>query len=180
MDRQRISFLLLHLVLLHSAASDIKDSTTCPEHTVEVAPKVCLPLVSLGTGSGMYFHNANVTKILTEWFDVGGQAVDTALIYNNQGQVGQSLRPNIFVTTKIPCTSYKTAKKNIYLCLKLLRLRVVDLMLIHSPRCFLGGTLRETWRALEEVYEEGRIRAIGVSNFRERDFEVKKSEVSVS
>ena len=150
-------------------------SAECGVKSVEVAPGICQPFVSLGTGSGLYFHHANVTQILDDWFDVGGKAVDTALIYRNQAQVGASLRPGIFVTTKIPCTDYATARKNVVLCLKLLGIPVVDMMLIHSPKCYLGGNVNETWRALEEIQGTGKVRSIGVSNFLKEDLEVSRT-----
>lgn len=100
--------------------------------------------------------------------------LDTALIYGNEKYVGNALheylketgksRDDIFVTTKLWNDShgYKSAKKGMKKSLKNLKLDYVDLYLIHWP---VPGKRVETWKAFEEMYNEGKTRAIGVSNF---------------
>jgi len=95
--------------------------------------------------------------------------IDTAAVYENEDAVGRAIkrsgvpREEIFVTTKlwIQDAGYESAKKAFETSLKKLQLDYLDLYLIHMP----FGDVHGSWRALEELYCEGKIRAIGVSNF---------------
>lgn len=95
--------------------------------------------------------------------------IDTAQIYGNEIEVGKAInfskidRNKLFITTKVWVTSmgYEKAKKSIYESLKKMNLEYLDLVLIHQPY----GDYYGAWRALEELYDEQKIRAIGVSNF---------------
>ncbi|MEH1915095.1 aldo/keto reductase [Nostoc sp.] len=95
--------------------------------------------------------------------------IDTAAAYQNEGAVGKAIeksgvpREDIFVTTKlwIQDTGYESTKKAFERSLKRLQLNYLDLYLIHQPY----GDIYGSWRAMEELYREGKIRAIGVSNF---------------
>ncbi len=99
----------------------------------------------------------------------GYQLIDTAAVYQNEEAVGTAIqksgvpRENIFVTTKlwIQDAGYESAKKAFERSLKRLQLDHLDLYLIHQPY----GDVYGSWRAMEELYREGKIRAIGVSNF---------------
>lgn len=99
----------------------------------------------------------------------GYRLIDTAAAYENEESVGKAIRRSgtpreeLFVTTKlwISDTSYSGAKRGFEHSLKRLGLDYVDLYLIHQPYNDYYGA----WRALEELYEEGRVRAIGVDNF---------------
>ena len=100
---------------------------------------------------------------------VGYRAIDTAQSYFNEAQVGAAIeksgieRKDIFLTTKvwIEHYGYDAAKASILDSMKKLRTDYLDLCLLHQPYADYYGA----WRALEELYEEGKIRAIGVSNF---------------
>lgn len=100
---------------------------------------------------------------------VGYRSLDTAAAYMNEAAVGRALRDSgvpreeVFVTTKlwIQDAGYEKAKRAFEKSLKLLQLDYLDLYLIHQP----FGDIYGSWRAMEELYKEGRIRAIGVSNF---------------
>ena len=100
---------------------------------------------------------------------VGYRAIDTAQSYFNEAQVGAAIeksgieRKDIFLTTKvwIEHYGYDAAKSSILDSMKKLRTDYLDLCLLHQPYADYYGA----WRALEELYEEGKIRAIGVSNF---------------
>ena len=118
---------------------------------------------------------------------VGYRHIDTAKAYGNEEGVGQSIkesgikREDIFITSKIPAEvkTYEEAKKCIEESLNLLDTPYIDLMLIHAPRPW--DEMRwdfpyryydenvNVYRALEEAYEAGLIRSIGVSNFNEED-----------
>ena len=107
--------------------------------------------------------------------------IDTAQAYGNEEGVGKGIkasglpRESIYVTTKVMAEykSYKKAKESIDYSLQRLGLDYVDLILIHCPQpwaVFRGKRKYfkenvEVWRALEEAYKEGKVKAIGVSNF---------------
>ncbi len=104
--------------------------------------------------------------------DTGYRSIDTAAVYKNEEGVGQALaetdvpREEIFVTTKLWNSEqgYDSTLKAFDESLKKLGLDYVDLYLIHWPLP-KKGKFKETWQAFEKLYEEGRVRAIGVSNF---------------
>jgi 2,5-diketo-D-gluconate reductase A len=99
----------------------------------------------------------------------GYRLIDTAAAYMNEEAVGKAIRRSgvpreeLFITTKlwIQDAGYENAKKAFEKSLKKLQLDYLDLYLIHQP----FGDVYGSWRAMEELYSEGRIRAIGVSNF---------------
>ena len=102
--------------------------------------------------------------------EAGYRAIDTAALYENENSVGQAVRSsgipreNIFITTKVWNTEqgYDKTIAAFHKSLELLSMDYVDLYLVHWP---VQGKYKETYRALEHLYEQGKIRAIGVSNF---------------
>jgi 2,5-diketo-D-gluconate reductase A len=104
-----------------------------------------------------------------EAIQAGYRLIDTAAAYTNEEAVGKAIkrsgvpREELFITTKlwIQDAGYENAKKAFEKSLKKLGLDYLDLYLIHQP----FGDVYGSWRAMEELYKEGRIRAIGVSNF---------------
>ena len=100
---------------------------------------------------------------------VGYRAIDTAQSYFNESEVGDAIsecgipREELFITTKIWIDNYgyDNCKKSVEESLKKLKTEYIDLVLIHQP----FGDYYEAYRALEDLYEEGKIKAIGVSNF---------------
>ena len=99
----------------------------------------------------------------------GYRLIDTAAAYMNEEAVGRAikksgvLREELFITTKlwIQDTGYESTKKAFEKSLKKLQLDYLDLYLIHQP----FGDVYGSWRAMEELYHERKIRAIGISNF---------------
>ena len=99
----------------------------------------------------------------------GYRLIDTAASYGNETEVGNAIkrsgaaREELFITTKlwVQDTGYENTKKAFEKSLNRLQLDYLDLYLIHQPY----GDVHGSWRAMEELYIEGRIRAIGVSNF---------------
>ncbi len=99
----------------------------------------------------------------------GYRLIDTAASYGNEIEVGKAIkrsgvaREELFITTKlwIQDTGYESTKKAFEKSLKRLQSDYLDLYLIHQP----FGDIYGSWRAMEDLYREGRIRAIGVSNF---------------
>ena len=104
-----------------------------------------------------------------EALQTGYRLIDTAAAYLNETAVGKAIkrsgvpREEIFVTTKIwvQDAGYESAKKAFEKSLAKLQLDYLDLYLIHQP----FGDVYGSWRAMEELYRDGKIRAIGVSNF---------------
>ena len=100
---------------------------------------------------------------------MGYRSIDTAQAYYNEAGVGQALkesglpREEFFLTTKVWITNagYEKAKASIEESLRKLRTEYLDLLLIHQP----FGDYYGTYRAMEELYRQGKLRAIGVSNF---------------
>ncbi len=104
-----------------------------------------------------------------EAINSGYRLIDTASAYGNEEAVGNAIersgisRKELFITTKlwIPDVGYEKAKKAFEISLEKLKLEYLDLYLIHQPFNDVHGG----WRAMEELYKEGKVKAIGVSNF---------------
>jgi diketogulonate reductase-like aldo/keto reductase len=102
--------------------------------------------------------------------NIGYRSVDTAAAYDNEQGVGQAIqecgipRDQLFITTKLanPDQGYESVFKAFEESRSKLGLDYIDLYLIHWP---VKGKYKESWRALEQLYSDGRVRAIGVSNF---------------
>ncbi len=127
-----------------------------------------IPLFGLGTFRS---PEGEPTRNAVRWaLDAGYRHIDTAAIYGNEESVGAALREHevprddIFVTTKLAKDDhgYDSALRAFEASLDRLGLDYVDLYLVHWPG---DGPRRESWRALEEIHESGRARAIGVSNY---------------
>jgi diketogulonate reductase-like aldo/keto reductase len=101
--------------------------------------------------------------------ETGYRLIDTAAVYQNEEAVGKAInrsnvdRESIFLTTKlwVQDTGYERTKEAFEKSLQRLDTDYIDLYLIHQP----FGDVYGSWRAMEELYEEGKIKAIGVSNF---------------
>lgn len=108
-------------------------------------------------------------KATIEAIKAGYRLIDTAAAYKNEEAVGRAIkncgisRDELFITTKLWITdmSYEGAKRGFEKSLSKLGLDYLDLYLIHQPYNDCYGA----WRALEELYEEGKVRAIGIDNF---------------
>jgi diketogulonate reductase-like aldo/keto reductase len=154
------------------------------EESFTLSNGVQIPKLGLGT---WMIPDDTVAQIVRDAMEAGYRHIDTAQAYANERGVGEGLRASgaardeFFVTTKLAaeCKSYADAKNRIDASLQTLGLDQVDLMLIHSPQPwaefrqgehFFEGNL-EAWRALEEAYHAGKLRAIGVSNFEKVDLD---------
>ncbi|MFD2629891.1 aldo/keto reductase [Oceanobacillus kapialis] len=106
----------------------------------------------------------------------GYRSIDTASFYDNEEGVGQAIREsgipreNLFITSKVwnDEQGYEETKQAFARSLEKLGLEYLDLYLIHWP---VKDLYTETWRAMEELYHEGKVRAIGVSNFHQHHLE---------
>ena len=115
---------------------------------------------------------ADTAAAVTAALEVGYRHIDTAEMYGNEKEVGQAIAESdldpaeVFVTSKLNngFHAFDDALKAFDQTLADLRLERIDLFLIHWPLPKVGDFV-ETWKALEQIYAEGRARAIGVSNF---------------
>lgn len=121
-------------------------------------------------GFGVYQIPAEETeRIVSDALETGYRMIDTAASYFNEEQVGNAIhhsglrREDLFVTTKlwVQDYEYEDALKAFDLSMKKLGLDYLDLYLLHKPY----GNYYAAWRAIERLYKEGRIRAIGVTSF---------------
>lgn len=121
-------------------------------------------------GYGVYQTPPEDTeKCVLDAISVGYRSIDTAQAYGNEEGVGNAIvkcglpREELFITTKIWITNagYEKAKASIDESLKKLKTDYIDLLLIHQP----FGDYYGSYRAMEEAYKAGKVRAIGVSNF---------------
>lgn len=123
----------------------------------------------LGFGVFQIADQAECQRSVEEAIEVGYRLIDTAASYGNEEAVGRAVkasgvaRENLFITTKlwIQSNGYEGAKKALETSLYKLQLDYLDLYLIHQPY----GDVYGEWRAMQDLYKAGKIRAIGVSNF---------------
>ncbi|KIR09369.1 2,5-diketo-D-gluconic acid reductase [Levilactobacillus brevis] len=135
--------------------------------TVKLNNEVTMP--QLGLGVFQVWDPAETQQTVETALELGYRLVDTAAAYHNETAVGAALaaskvpREELFVTSKlwVQDMTYAGAQRGVRDSLAKLGLDYLDLYLIHQPI----GDVYGAWRALEELYEAGKIRAIGVSNF---------------
>ena len=142
------------------------------QDTVELHNGVKMPWFGLGVFKVQ--EGDEVVQSVKAAIRNGYRSIDTAAVYKNEEGVGQGLsevleetglkREDIFITSKVwnSDQGYESTLKAYDESLKKLGLDYLDLYLVHWP---VKGKYKETWRALETLYKEGRVRAIGVSNF---------------
>ena len=135
--------------------------------TVTLNNGVAMPL--LGFGVFQMNDAAECERSVDDALVTGYRLIDTAAAYRNEEAVGQAIRRSgiareeLFVTTKlwVQDAGYEKARRAFDRSMQKLQLDYLDLYLIHQP----FGDVYGAWRAMEELYREGRVRAIGVSNF---------------
>lgn len=156
--------------------------TTIPNVTLQNG--VQMPRLGLGvyqTKDGDEVETAVLAAI-----ESGYRSIDTAALYGNEVGVGNALkksrvpRDELFITTKLWNTNqgYDAAIEAFEVSLKKLDLEYIDLYLIHWPTPEKGLYV-ETWKALEKIYKDGKIKAIGVSNFLPEHLETLKNETEI-
>ncbi|OJG80960.1 aldo/keto reductase [Enterococcus pallens] len=143
------------------------------EKTKKLANGIEMPRLGLG----VWRVEDNVATDAIKWaIEAGYHLIDTAAIYKNEAGVGKGIkesgvdRKDLFITTKLwnSDQGYETAHQAFNDSLERLGLDYVDLYLIHWP---VEGKFNDSWRAMEEIYESGRAKAIGVSNFHQHHIE---------
>ena len=128
---------------------------------------IAMPI--LGYGVFQIADAAACERAVIQAIEAGYRLIDTAASYLNEAAVGRALRAcgmarqELFVTTKlwVQHTGYEKTRQAIDQSLRRLQLDYLDLYLIHQPFADVHGS----WRAMEEAYRAGKLRAIGVSNF---------------
>ena len=146
---------------------------------------VKIPQLGLGT---WFIDDDKVADAVKEAVKLGYRHIDTAQAYGNESGVGEGIRncgiprEELFVVSKVAAEhkTYEEAKAGIDETLEKMGLDYLDMMIIHSPQPWVEVNQsenrykegnRQAWRALEEAYNEGKLKAIGVSNFQIEDLE---------
>lgn len=155
------------------------------DETYNLSNGVEIPKLGLGT---WFIDDDAAVAVVRSAVDLGYRHIDTAQAYGNEAGVGEGVRTcglpreQIFVTSKIAAEakSYDAAMSSIDESLSKMGMAYIDLMIIHSPQPWAEwreGERRyfdenkEVWRALEDAYSDGKVRAIGVSNFLRDDLD---------
>ena len=144
--------------------------------TIELNNGVSIPQLGFGV---FQIPPEDTAEAVTHALDVGYRHIDTARAYRNEEGVRDAVdasglsRDDVFLTTKLWNNSHgrDATLKAFDASLERLGLDVLDLYLIHWPAP-AQGLYVETWQAFEELYQDGRIRAIGTSNFRVQDLQL--------
>ena len=155
---------------LFGAAPSLRSGTSVASITLNNGLK--MPVLGFGT---LYLNDELGVRCVAEAISLGYRLIDTATIYGNEEAVGAGIKKSgidreaLFVTSKVWVDDYgyESAKKAFQTSLDKLGLDYLDLYLIHRPR----GDVKGTWQAMEDLYGEGKIRAIGVSNFEDNHLE---------
>lgn len=134
--------------------------------TVKLNNGVLMPRIGFGTNT---LGGEVGTRSVADAISVGYRLIDTAHIYGNEEAVGAGIkqsginRKELFVTSKlwVDFAGYESTKKAFQTSIDKLGTDYLDLYLIHRPR----GDVKGSWKAMEELYKAGKIKAIGVSNF---------------
>lgn len=134
--------------------------------TVTLSNGIKMPILGFGT---LYLNGTVGARCVAEAISLGYRLLDTATRYGNEEAVGEGIkqsgvnREELFVTSKlwVDDSGYESTKKAFETSLNKLGLEYLNLYLIHRPR----GDVKGSWKAMEELCKEGKIRAIGVSNF---------------
>ena len=160
------SAMFLSLGGVRSFAAPIAGS---PENSIPLATLnngLRMPRLGLGT---MTLNGGVGVRCVADAISLGYRLIDTAMIYGTEGAVGEGIkqsgikREELFVTSKLWKTDmgYENAKKGFQTSLDKLKMDYLDLYLIHRPA---GGDWKGSWKAMEELYHQGKIKAIGMSN----------------
>lgn len=134
--------------------------------TITLNNGIEMPLVGLGTNA---LHGQECIDTILEALNSGYRLIDTAQMYGNEEEVGKAIqqsgihREDLFITTKLngASNSYEKSKKAIEESLQTLHLDYIDLLLIHEPY----SNDIQMYQAMKEAYAEGKVRAIGISNY---------------
>lgn len=142
-------------------------------------------------GFGTWQLTDNVEETINKALDAGYKHIDTAAIYNNEKEIGQALknrginREDVFITSKVWASNrgYNETLNAFDESLKNLQTDYLDLYLIHWPAKTTQDNWEQinadTWRALEDLYNQGKVKAIGVSNFMKHHLDALKKVATI-
>ena len=134
-----------------------------------------MEIPSIGYGTYQIRKKSEIENSIKIAYDNGYRLFDTAVMYGNENLLGNAFikhkipREEIFITTKILPSdmTYEKSKKSIEESLKKLKLKYIDMVLIHWPEVKKKEDRINVWKAMEESVNEGKVKCIGVSNFLE-------------
>ena len=157
-------FLSLSGTKVFGALNAAQKGNTIP--TVKLNNGIPMPMVGFGTNT---LGGDICVRSVSDAISVGYRLIDTAKVYGNEEFVGAGIkksgikREELFITSKlwVDDSGYENAKKAFQTTIDKLGVEYLDLYLIHRPR----GDVKGSWKAMEELYTQGKIKAIGVSNF---------------
>jgi 2,5-diketo-D-gluconate reductase A len=160
------STMLLSLGGAQSFAASTASATENSIPLVTLNNGLQMPRLGLGT---MTLNGKVGATCVADAIALGYRLIDTAMIYGNEVSVGAGIkqsgikREELFITSKLwkADMGYEQAKKGFQTSIKKLGVDYLDLYLIHRPS---GGDWKGSWKAMEELYHDGKIKAIGVSN----------------
>jgi 2,5-diketo-D-gluconate reductase A len=149
--------------LFAANATDVAQKTV---PTVTLNNGLKMPRIGLGT---MTLRGDLGVRRVADAISLGYRLIDTATVYNSEPAVGEGIRQSgirreeLFLTSKLwkSDMGYDKTRRGFQTSIDKMKVDYLDLYLIHRP---LGGDWQGSWRAMEELYHEGRIRAIGMSN----------------
>ena len=138
-----------------------------------------IEIPSIGYGTYQIRQKSEIENGIKTAYSCGYRLFDTAVMYNNEQLIGQSIkklklpRNDLFLTTKIipQDMTYEKAKQSIDKSLKKLNTDYIDLVLIHWPGVTNPQQRIDVWKALEEAVEQGKVKSIGLSNFLKKHIE---------
>lgn len=141
---------------------------------------------SIGFGTSL-IQGEECVKNIKQVLKVGYRHIDTASVYENEKEIGQAIkesdvpREEIFITSKVwkDSMGYENTLKSFYKTLENLQLDYLDLFLIHWPRNNDRQLNIDTWKALEKLYKEKKVKAIGVSNFLKHHLDIILEECEI-
>jgi 2,5-diketo-D-gluconate reductase A len=166
---------------VHSFAATSAGATENSIPSVTLNNGLKMPRLGFGT---MTLNGDAGARCVADAISLGYRLIDTATVYGNEVAVGKGInqsginREELFVTSKLwkPDMGYEKAKKGFQTSIGKLKMDYLDLYLIHRPS---GGDWKGSWKAMEELYHDGKIKAIGMSNadFAQLDELMASSEV---
>lgn len=154
------------------------------QETYTLSNGVTIPKLGLGT---WFINNSNAAEAVRQAVSLGYRHIDTAEAYMNEAGVGEGVRTcgiprkEIFVNSKVAAEAktYDEAMRKIDESIAKMGIEYIDMMIIHSPQPWAEWRRKkryfaenlEVWRAMEDAYKAGKLKAIGVSNFLQDDLQ---------
>ena len=138
--------------------------------SIQLCNGIYIPSIGFGTS---LITGEECVEVIKKAIYVGYKHIDTASAYENEIEIGKAIkeskinREDLFITSKVwkDSMGYENTLKSFENSLKNLDLEYIDLFLIHWPNNRNKKLTNDTWKALEKLYKDGKVKAIGVSNF---------------